>query len=67
MSEEEYLGNNDEVAYETDVPILTVTAGDNEKGSVFRGCLNMRNEAAFCDVAFLVQGTLFRAHRVIVR
>lgn len=66
MNEQENASDNG-VDYETEVPILTVSAGDNEKGTVFREFLNMRNEASFCDVAFLVQGTLFRAHRVVVR
>ena len=26
----------------------------------------MRNESAFCDIVFLCQGTLFRAHKVVV-
>lgn len=74
MNEEEYFDDNDndhenddDIVYETEIPILTVSPGENEKGSVFRDFLNMRNEASFCDVAFLVQGTLFRAHRVVVR
>jgi hypothetical protein len=64
---DESFEEDDEIVYETEVPILTVSPGDNEKGSVFREFLDMRNEASFCDVAFLVQGTLFRAHRVVVR
>jgi hypothetical protein len=67
MSEEESFFDDNEVVYETEVPILTVSPGENEKASVFRDFLNMRNDASFCDVAFLVQGTLFRAHRVVVR
>ena len=68
--EEEYYDEEDdnEIVYETEeVPILTVSPGENEKGNVFRDLLTMRNESSFCDVAFLVQGTLFRAHRVVVR
>mmetsp|Transcript_15475 Transcript_15475/g.25778 ORF Transcript_15475/g.25778 Transcript_15475/m.25778 type:complete len:93 (+) Transcript_15475:79-357(+) len=67
MNEHSEEFEDEEVIYEAEVPILTVSAGENEKGSVFRDFLNMRNEASFCDVAFVVQGTLFRAHRVVVR
>lgn len=66
MNEHSEEFEDDEVVFEAEVPILTVSAGENEKGSVFRDFLNMRNEASFCDVAFVVQGTLFRAHRVVV-
>jgi len=66
MNEHSEEFEDEEVIYEAEVPILTVSAGENEKGSVFRDFLNMRNEASFCDVAFVVQGTLFRAHRVVV-
>ena len=65
--ERHWEGEEGEVVFEQEVPILTVSAGDNERGGVFRDLVSMRNEAAFCDVAFLVQGTLFRAHRVVVR
>jgi hypothetical protein len=39
---------------------------DTEKKSILSFALELRNESTFCDVAFLVKGTLFRAHRVIV-
>lgn len=66
MAEQEGFLEEDEVVYEAEIPILTVTPGDKEKTNVFRSLLTMRNEASFCDVSFLVQGTLFRAHRVVV-
>ena len=67
MTTEEEQFEDEEVVYETEVPILKVCPSDSERGNVFSSFLTMRNESSFCDVAFLVQGTLFRAHRVVVR
>jgi hypothetical protein len=44
-----------------------IIPADNEKNSMISAFIEMRNEASFCDVSFLVQGSLFRAHRVVVR
>jgi hypothetical protein len=53
---------NQEMTY-----VLTTSPTENEKYSSLLSLFDMRNDAAFCDVAFLVHGCLFRAHKVIVR
>ena len=35
--------------------------------SVLLSAFDIRSETTFCDVSFLVQGHLYRAHRIIVR
>jgi hypothetical protein len=47
--------------------ILQIPPGESEKNTVFAALLELRNDASFCDVAFLVHGTLFRAHKIVVR
>ena len=47
--------------------IFTTSPSENEKSTAMISLFDMRNDAAFCDVAFLVHGCLFRAHKVIVR
>jgi hypothetical protein len=44
-----------------------VVASPYEKASILKMFTELRAEGSFCDVAFLCQGVLFRAHRVIVR
>ena len=39
---------------------------DNEKKAVLASFDAMRKDSLFCDVAFICQGIVFRAHRVIV-
>jgi hypothetical protein len=46
---------------------FTTSPTENEKSTAMVSLFDMRNDAAFCDVAFLVHGCLFRAHKVIVR
>ena len=61
--EEEY----DDQSYESEISYDTYLAPtDTEKKNILAFALELRNEATFCDVAFLVKGSLFRAHRVIV-
>lgn len=48
-------------------PVLSTRPSEHEKSTCFRSSMDMRNDASFCDVAFLVQGRLFRAHKIIVR
>ena len=43
-----------------------VIPSEYEKSSVLKGFSEMRADSTFCDVSFLCQGVLFRAHRVIV-
>lgn len=43
-----------------------VIPSDSEKGLVLRMFADLRGEGSFCDVSFLCQGVLFRAHRVLV-
>jgi hypothetical protein len=44
-----------------------VVASPFEKAHILRMFTELRGEGSFCDVAFLCQGVLFRAHRVLVR
>jgi hypothetical protein len=46
-----------------DAPII---ASCDEKTLLLKMMKELRAESSFCDVAFLCQGVLFRAHRVIV-
>ena len=74
MSESEVQDQNedneadyDEQSYESEICYDTYLAPtDSEKKNILAFALELRNEATFCDVAFLVKGSLFRAHRVIV-
>ena len=59
--EEEESNYSSEIEYDT---YLAPT--DTEKKNILAFALELRNESTFCDVAFLVKGNLFRAHRVIV-
>jgi hypothetical protein len=43
-----------------------LTIADSEKNALLKSFCEMRNEVTFCDIAFLCQGVLLRAHRVIV-
>lgn len=43
-----------------------LTIADSEKNALLKSFCEMRNELIFCDIVFLCQGVLFRAHRVIV-
>lgn len=40
---------------------------DQEKNAIVSSFIEMRNEASFCDVSFQIQGSIFRAHRIVVR
>lgn len=69
-----YSQDGDETEVENDYDektlvnsVLTTKPSEFEKSSSFRSSMEMRNDASFCDVAFLVQGCLFRAHKIIVR
>ena len=57
----EDANSNVERVYFTDLSI-----GDGEKVQVFKTIGQMRADAAFCDVAFLCGGELFRGHRVVL-
>lgn len=43
-----------------------VIASSYEKAAILKMFTELRGEGTFCDVAFLCQGVLFRAHRVVV-
>lgn len=38
-----------------------------EQAGLLSFAMEMRNESSFCDISFVVGGSIFRAHRVIVR
>lgn len=44
-----------------------LSPGSSEQASILPLAREMRNEACFCDITFVVQGRMFRAHRIIVR
>ena len=44
-----------------------VVASVFEKASLLKMFNELRTEGTFCDVAFLCQGVLFRAHKIVVR
>ena len=67
MYRDSYVGHDTNEYVEEMNPVLSVKSSEHEKSASFRSALDMRNEASFCDVAFLVQGCLFRAHKIIVR
>jgi len=59
--------SSDESDYESEICYETfLTPTDSEKKSILAFAYELRTESTFCDVAFLVKGNLFRAHRVIV-
>jgi hypothetical protein len=69
-----HLGHQDHFSQDDDYRgeqeeeyIFTTSPTENEKSTSMVSLFDMRNDAAFCDVAFLVHGCLFRAHKVIVR
>jgi hypothetical protein len=63
-------GREDEpAANEEDHEVVVVSLAPkfSEQLHIFSAAQDMRNEAAFCDVSFVVKGNLFRAHKIIVR
>lgn len=59
--------DDDDSDYESEISYETfLTPSDSEKKSILAFAYELRTESTFCDVAFLVKGNLFRAHRVIV-
>ena len=52
---------------EEEVIVVSLTPKFSEQLHIFSAAQEMRNEAAFCDVSFVVKGNLFRAHKIIVR
>lgn len=55
--------NNDEEEEQVDALLIP---SDLEKKSILASFDSMRKDSLFCDVSFMVQGVLFRAHRVVV-
>jgi hypothetical protein len=44
-----------------------LSARGSEQSAFLPMAREMRDEACFCDVTFIVQGHIFKAHRIIVR
>ena len=44
-----------------------ISPGANEKNTLLSILFELRKDGTFCDVAFLCHGTLFTAHRCVVR
>jgi hypothetical protein len=53
-------------AFQTEVFDARITPGETEKLALLSSFQALREDGTFCDVAFLCQGTLFRAHRVVI-
>ena len=47
--------------------VAQLTPHFHEQAAILSFAMEMRNESSFCDVSFVVTGSIFRAHRVIVR
>lgn len=58
-------GEMDEQAQETIV--VQLSPRHHEQAAILSFAMDMRNESSFCDISFVVNGSIFRAHRVIVR
>lgn len=52
--------------HRTRISSAQVSPSDNERLGILIHFSEMRNENLFCDIGFLCQGVLFRAHKVIV-
>ena len=63
--EEEEGNDDDDDLPKEDIEAMLIPS-DQEKKAVLASFDNMRKESLFCDIAFVSQGVLFRAHRVIV-
>lgn len=50
-----------------EITVVALSPKVSEQLWLFSSALEMRNEASFCDISFIVNGNIFRAHRVIVR
>ncbi len=56
---------NEEDEEEEKIDVLLIPS-DQEKKAILASFDVMRKDFLFCDVTFMVQGILFRAHRVVV-
>lgn len=63
--ENEGTSEEEEDRVEEDIDAFLIPS-DNEKKAVLAAFDTMRKESLFCDISFVCQGVLFRAHRVIV-
>ena len=52
---------------EVEAVVARLSPQYSEQAALLPLAMEMRNEASFCDVSFVVNGSMFRAHRVIVR
>lgn len=62
------LGGADEEAYVVpEAAAVELCPRHHEQASILSFAMEMRHESCFCDVSFVVNGSIFRGHRVIVR
>ena len=47
--------------------VVQLSPRNHEQTTILSFAMDMRNESSFCDISFVVNGSIFRAHRVIVR
>ena len=69
-TDDNYENNNDEESTHRVESVsieANITPGANEKNSLLSVLFELRKDGTFCDVAFLCHGTLFTAHRCVVR
>eukprot|EP01031_Cornospumella_fuschlensis_P036194 gene36194-43901_t len=65
--EEDRTSDEEDEGKELDADIEAFfSPSDNEKKVLLANFDNMRKESLFCDVAFICNGVLFRAHKVIL-
>ena len=64
-----YSDNNEELSEHVESVSLEINImpSATEKNSLLPVLFELRQDAAFCDVAFLCHGKLFTAHRCIVK
>ena len=66
MNEHEDMYEEEEYASEDEGGIV-ITSAESEIAGFFSFAADMRNDESFCDASLLVQGQLFRAHKIVVR
>lgn len=65
--EDMYAQDDREAADDVDEDGVMLSCASNEVAGFFAFASEMRREETFCDATFVVQGQIFRAHRIVVR
>jgi hypothetical protein len=67
--EQEQGEGQGEQEQEEEIPepeVVQLSPRNHEQAAILSFAMDMRNESSFCDISFVVSGSIFRAHRVIV-